>query len=383
MAKIQRIGVLTGGGDCPGLNAVIRAVTKTAIYQHDINVFGIEDGFQGLIEDRIRELSAKDVSGILARGGTILGTNNRCNPSRYCTGKDASGHLVFEDLTGECIANIRKHRLDAIIVIGGDGTMSCAAPFVEMGVNVIGVPKTIDNDLVGTEITFGFLTAVANATDALDKLHSTADSHHRVIVCEVMGRNAGWIALTSGVASGSDVILIPEIPYDIPLVAEFIRSRVHGGPGFAIIVCAEGARSRAGSQTIAFLDPTSPDPVRFGGVGHVVASQIEAAVGVETRTTVLGHVQRGGPPIAADRILATHFGYYAIQLAAAGATGRMVVRQNSVFSDIDLLETVGKQRQVPLDSPLIEAARAVRTCFGDPERDLSLAAPPRRTSVVT
>jgi ATP-dependent phosphofructokinase / diphosphate-dependent phosphofructokinase len=383
MSSIHRIGVLTGGGDCPGLNAVIRAVTKTAIYQHGMSVFGIEDGFQGLIENRVRELAPRDVAGILTRGGTILGTNNRCNPARYCVGKTPSGEPIFEDLTDTCLATIRQNSLDALIVIGGDGTMSCAAPLVRAGVNVIGVPKTIDNDIVGTEITFGFLTAVANATDALDKLHSTADSHHRVIVCEVMGRNAGWIALTSGVASGSDVILIPEIPFDFDVVCRFINQRFSNGPGFAIVACAEGATPKGGSQTVAMFDPTSFDPVRLGGVGHLVAKGIQTATGVECRTTVLGHVQRGGMPIAADRILATHFGYHAVQLAAGGLSGRMVVRQNNIFSDIDLLDAAGKQRLVSVDHQLIAAARAVRTCFGDiPAAEMNSSLPHQSATVV-
>ena len=364
--SIRRIGVLTGGGDCPGLNAVIRAVAKTAIYQHGIEVFGIRDGFVGLIENDIHPLTLADVSGILNRGGTILGTNNKANPRRYCVGQDARGAPMFEDVTDRCIRNVRSHGLDALIVIGGDGTMSASTCLVERGVNVIGVPKTIDNDIVGTEITFGFLTAVATATEALDRLHSTADSHHRVMVCEVMGRNAGWIALTAGLASGSDVILLPEIHFDLDDVAAFVKDRMGAhGPRFAIAVVAEGARPRGGDQVVHRMDPTSHDPIKLGGIGHFVAGAIEKLLGIETRTTVLGHVQRGGPPIPADRILATNFGYHAINLLMSGGTNRMVVRQNNLLSDVDLLFAANKQRLVPLDHPLIAAARAVRTCFGD------------------
>lgn len=363
---IKRIGVLTGGGDCPGLNAVIRAVTKTAIWQHGIEVFGIEDGFQGLIEDRVRPLSARDASGILTRGGTILGSNNRCNPKRYCVRVDPVTGPVWENVTGQCVDTARRHGLDAIIVIGGDGTMASAAPLVEAGVNIIGVPKTIDNDIVGTEITFGFLTAVNTATEALDKLHSTADSHHRVMVCEVMGRNAGWIALTAGVASGSDIILLPEIPFDLEHLAENIRFRMRkGGPGFAIVVAAEGARPREGKQVVDRVDPTSPDPIRLGGIGRWVADELAKRTGVETRSSALGHIQRGGGPIPADRILATHFGYHAIKTLMEGKQGRMVVRQGNVFGDVDLLHAAGKQRLVPPNHPLIEAARAIGTGFGD------------------
>ena len=362
---IKRIGVLTGGGDCPGLNAVIRAVTKTAIWQYGIEVVGIEDGFQGLIEDRVRPMSARDVSGILTRGGTILGSNNRCNPRKYCVRVDPVTGPVFEDVIDRCIATARRHKLDAIIVIGGDGTMAAAAPLVEAGVNIIGVPKTIDNDIVGSEITFGFLTAVATATEALDKLHSTADSHHRVMVCEVMGRNAGWIALTAGVASGSDIILIPEIPFEFDTMCEYIDRRVARGPGFAIIVVGEGAMPKGGSQMIRQIDPTSPDPVRLGGIGAWVAQELAKRTTADVRSTNLGHIVRGGTPIAADRILATHFGYHAIAMLMDGARNRLVVRQNNIFSDIDLMASAGKQRLVPVDHPLVSAARAIGTSFGD------------------
>ena len=360
----RRLGILTGGGDCPGLNAVLRAVAKTAILQYGIEVIGIEDGFQGLIEHRVRPLGLKDVSGILTRGGTILGSNHKCNPTRYCTGRKPDGTPIWEDVTEKCLTTIARERLDGLIVIGGDGTMACAAPIAAAGINVIGVPKTIDNDLVGTEITFGFLTAVATATDALDRLHSTADSHHRVMVCEVMGRNAGWIALTSGVASGSDVILLPEVPFDLRQIADDIDRRMRG-PGFAIVVVAEGARPKFGEQVVGRYDPTSHDPIRFGGIGNLVATEIADLTGIETRTTVLGHTQRGGAPIAADRILATNFGFHAMAVLASGKRNRMVVRENNIFSDIDLFETVGKQRLVPIDHPLISAARAIGTSFGD------------------
>jgi len=378
-SRIRRIGILTGGGDCPGLNAVLRAVTKTAILQHRIDVFGIEDGLLGLVDDRVRPLTARDVSGILTRGGTILGSNNRCNPRRHHVGNDPQGAPIFADVTDRCLATIARHELDALIVIGGDGTMSAASHLVRLGVNVIGVPKTIDNDLVGTEITFGFLTAVETATDALDRLHSTADSHHRVMVCEVMGRNAGWIALSSGVASGSDVILIPEIPFDLDAIASFISRRMGSPPGFAIVAVAEGACPRGGQQRVSRHDLTSPDPVRLGGIGHFIASEIEARCRVETRTTVLGHIQRGGAPIAADRVLATYFGYMAIQALVQGKRSRMIVRQGNVFGDMDLLAVADKQRTVPLDHPLIAAARALGTCFGDAATSPT---PPSRTAVV-
>jgi 6-phosphofructokinase 1 len=365
MPTIKRIGILTGGGDCPGLNAVIRAVAKTAMYEHGVSVVGILDGFQGLVENRMRELEAGDVSGILTRGGTILGTNNKCNPTRVHIGNDAQNQPIFENRVRQCLDHIQANRMDALVVIGGDGTMSCAEPFVEAGVPCVGVPKTIDNDIVGTDITFGFLTACSTATESLDRLHSTADSHHRVMVCEVMGRNAGWLALYSGAASGSDVILIPEIPYDMSKVCAFIDQRMKHGTQFAIVVVAEGAKAAGGQQVIARHDPTSPDPVRFGGIGERVAAEIAQRTGCDTRTTVLGHVVRGGPPIPADRVIASQFGWHAIQTLMAGRAGRMVVRRDGRIGDTDMRDAAHKQRLVPVDSPIIAMCRSVRTCFGD------------------
>ncbi|MHC5002873.1 MAG: 6-phosphofructokinase [Planctomycetota bacterium] len=364
-STIRRIGVLTGGGDCPGLNAVIRAVTKTALYQHGIRVVGIEDGYQGLAENRMGELSSFHVSGVLTRGGTILGSNNKFNPSRVFVGTDQSGEPVYENQCDRCLAHLQEHEIEALIVIGGDGTMSATAPLIEAGVRCIGVPKTIDNDLVGTDLTFGFLTASATATEALDRLHSTAESHHRVMVCEVMGRNAGWIALHSGVASGSDVILIPEIPYSLEVICDFVQSRMYRSRGFSIVVCAEGARPAGGEQVVARRDPSSPDPIRLGGVSRVLAEDIEERTGIETRYTVLGHVQRGGTPVAADRVLATQFGHHAMRLLLAEQWNRMVVMQGGQLGDVDIMYAANKQRLVPPDDPLIEAARAVRTCFAD------------------
>jgi 6-phosphofructokinase 1 len=362
---IKRIGLLTGGGDCPGLNAVIRAVCKAAIYRYGVRVFGIEDGFQGLIEDRLGELMALHVSGILTRGGTILGTNNRADPARYYVGDDADGEPVFENVVDRCIETVERHDLDALIVIGGDGTMACAAPFVERGINCIGVPKTIDNDIVGTEISFGFTTAYTTATLSLDRLHSTAASHHRVMVCELMGRNAGWLTLHAGIASGSDVILIPELPFEIDAVCDFVKSRTQRGRGFSIVACAEGAAPRGGDQVVAFEVDKSHHATRLGGIGEQVASAIQDRTGLETRTTVLGHVQRGGGPVAADRVLATQFGFHALEMLMDGAQSRMVTMCDGAIGDTELMAAVGAQRLVPPDHPLIDIARSVRTCFGD------------------
>ena len=365
MSGIRRIGILTGGGDCPGLNAVLRAVTKTALYKYGVRVFGIEDGFQGLLENRISELSSMHVTGILTRGGTILGSNNKCNPAKIHVGTDADGAPIFEDRTQLALAHIEQNRLDALVVIGGDGTMSGAAAFVEHGVNCIGVPKTIDNDIVGTDISFGFLTAVSTATEALDRLHSTAESHHRVMVCELMGRNAGWLTLHAGIASGSDAILLPEIPFDLDVICRFVESRRIRNRGFSIVACAEGARPAGGEQIVDRVDPTSPDPIRLGGVAQYVAREIAERTEIETRTTVLGHVQRGGTPVPEDRVLATEFGYHAVELLMNGACGRMVVHSQGRLGDQELLAAAHRQRLVPTDHHLIKLARAVKTCFGD------------------
>lgn len=364
-SQIERIGILTGGGDCPGLNAVIRAVAKAAIFQHGLEVWGIEDGFLGLIRNRMRQLERDDLSNILTRGGTILGTSNTANPSRFMVGIDEQGRPVFEDVTQRVIEHIAERRLDLIICVGGDGTMTGAAGLIKHGVNCMGVPKTIDNDLMHTEITFGFLTAVNTATEALDRIHTTASSHHRVMVVEIMGRNAGWLALTSGLASGADIILIPEIPYDLDAVCDYCLKRSRYGKSFTIIAVSEGAKPRGGQQTVERVVPGSPDPIRLGGVGHVLCKQIEEATNLECRATILGHVQRGGTPVPADRVLGTLFGYKALELALAGQFNRIVVSQKGQITSVPIESVAGQQRTVPLDHPLISAARAVGTSFGE------------------
>ena len=361
---IRRIGVLTGGGDCPGLNAVIRAVTKSAIFQHGIEVFGIEDGFLGLIQNRIRRLKSEDVSGVLTLGGTILGTHNKCNPQRYLC-KTAEGETEFRDVTYRCMEHIELHGLDAIVVIGGDGTMSGAANLVRRGVPCMGVPKTIDNDLMGTDVTFGFATARYIATEALDRIHTTAASHHRAMVVEVMGRNAGWLALHAGIASGADVILLPEIPFDIDKICQFVKNRSRHGSRFTIVCVSEGAKPVGGEQIVDRYDPTSPDPIRLGGVGKLVANQIEERTGIETRCTILGHVQRGGTPVPEDRVLATEFGCAAVECLMAGRYNRLIVMKGRTVTDVDILVAENQQRTVTLDHNLIRAARAVGTHFGD------------------
>jgi len=361
---IRRIGILTGGGDCPGLNAVIRAVTKSAIYQHEIEVFGIEDGFLGLIENRIRPLHSIDVSNIMTRGGTILGSSNKADPQRFTVGYNESGDPVFKDVTEQCFKSIEEHKLDALCLIGGDGTMSGAQVFVDAGISCVGLPKTIDNDLFGTDITFGFTTAVETATEAIDRVHTTAQSHHRVMVVEVMGRNAGWIALYAGAASGSDIILLPEMPYRLEAICDCARFRSKHGKRFSIVCVAEGARAEGGQQIVSRIDPTSPDPIRLGGVGEQLADDIERCSGIETRATVLGHVIRGGTPVAADRVLGTQFGFHAVELLASGKTERLVVMRNQEVTDIDIRAAANKQRLVPEDHQLIRACQAVGVRFG-------------------
>jgi len=364
-APPKRIGILTGGGDCPGLNAVIRAVTKDALY-HGIEVLGILDGFEGLIHDRVVPLDRDRVSGILSLGGTILGSSNKANPKRFATGRKADGSPIFEDVTPNCFETIGKRRLDALVCLGGDGTMSTAAPFAEAGVNCIGVPKTIDNDIHGTELTFGFLTAVSTATEALDRVHSTAASHHRVIVVEVMGRNAGWLALHAGVASGSDVILLPEIPFQIEDICRYIGERMQGGRTYTIICASEGARPEGGEQMVERIDPTSPDPIRLGGIAKYVSDEIQRRTEIESRHVVLGHVQRGGAPVPEDRVLGTRFGHAAATLLRRGARNRLVVMQHGRLTDVPIGTAADRQRLIdPDNNDLIDAARSVYTSFGD------------------
>jgi 6-phosphofructokinase 1 len=361
--ELKRIGVLTGGGDCPGLNAVIRAVTRSAI-DGGLEVVGIEDGYLGLIQNRMRRLGSSDVSGILTLGGTILGASNRANPSAYLV-PDEQGRWVARDVRDEVTRHCREAGLDALVVIGGDGTMSGAAQLMERGCCIVGVPKTIDNDLWGTDVTFGHDTAVMIATEALDRVHTTASSHHRVMVVELMGRYSGWIALHAGVAAGADVILIPEIPFDLERVAQVCQRRTGSGKRFTIVSCGEGAMPAGGQQFVQRVDPSSPDPIRLGGIGKFVAQEIEQRTGLESRAIVLGHVQRGGTPTARDRLLATEFGFHAWELLRQGQFGRLVVRKEGGLSSIDLREVAGKVRTVPLDSVLLRAARAVGTSFGD------------------
>ena len=359
---IKSIAVMTGGGDCPGLNAVIRAVTKTATNKFGLEVWGIEDGYLGLIEDRMHVLTYNDVSNILTVGGTILGSSNVVNPFKYPLKVGKQRRL--RDVSDKCIETLHSHGIDALICIGGDGTMASAAGFAKKGVNVIGVPKTIDNDLYGTDITFGFDTAVTTATEAIDKIHTTASSHHRVMIVEVMGRYAGWIALYAGVASGSDCLLLPEIPYCLDKICDFVLGRSKRGRRFSIIVAAEGAKEKGGEMVVAKKLPFSPDPIRLGGVANVLAAKINERTGLDCREVVLGHVQRGGTPTPFDRVLATKFGHAAIELLMKGVRGQLVVLKDGKISSIRLSKVAGRIRTVPKNHRLIKAALAVGTSFG-------------------
>jgi 6-phosphofructokinase 1 len=357
---VKRIGVLTGGGDAPGLNAVIRAVVKSAT-NCNCEAIGLEDSFDGLIEpDRWRLLTPRDVTGILRIGGTILGTTNRGNPFAYPI--DTSGGK--RDYSARCVEMFHKLELDALVVIGGDGTLSIAHEFHKRGIPLVGVPKTIDNDIVETTNTFGFDSAVAFATDAIDRLHTTAEAHHRIMVVEVMGRYAGWIALYAGVAGGADVILIPEIPFDLDQVAARIKIRESYGARFSIVVVAEGAKPVGGKVSVV-KEGTAAVTERLGGIGAIVAGELERLTGKETRSVVLGHLQRGGAPTSFDRVLATRFGARAVELLLAGEFGNMVAFHPPDIVAVPLEKIVGRTRNVPLDFDVIRTARAIGIALGD------------------
>lgn len=355
----KRIGILTGGGDCPGLNASIRAIAKTAILNYDMEVIGIKDGFLGLIENRFQNISYKDVSGILALGGTFLGASNKANPFRHPDFKSN-----FKDVSNIAIENYRAMKLDGLVCIGGDGTLAIAYKLYKKGVKLVGVPKTIDNDLNQTDATIGFDSAVVTATEAIDKLHTTAQSHHRVMVIEIMGRYAGWLALYSGLAGGGDIILLPEIPYDIKKVCEVVLKRNQRGKKFSIVVVSEGSRPKSGRMVVKKMVKDSTDPVRLGGIGDKIASDIEKITSLETRVTVLGHLQRGGEPSPFDRILATRFGTVGCELVAKGDFGKVVTLKAGNIRIIDLAKAVGDIRRVTLKDPVLKAAVAVGTSFG-------------------
>ena len=356
---MKRIGILTGGGDCPGLNAVIRAAVRTLVRDHGIEAVGIQLGFEGLLTRAVVPLTLETIRGILPKGGTLLRTTNRGNPFEYpVAGPDGAG--ACEDRSAEVVANIHDLGIDGIIAIGGDGTLKIAQRLCDLGIPMVAVPKTIDNDLAATDFTFGFHTAVAVATDAVDRLHTTAESHDRVMILEVMGRNAGWIALYSGIAGGADIILLPEMPYTPETIVTTIRDRQAEGAKFDIMVVAEGAKRIGGEE--AYLDKASR---RLGGIAYQVAADIQANIDLEIRVTVLGHVQRGGSPIAFDRILASRFGKAAGDLVAKKQFGRMVaVRADEIIS-VPIEDAVSRPKYVDPNGQMVQTARSLGISFGD------------------
>ena len=359
----MRIAINTGGGDAPGLNAVVRAAVLSA-ERRGWDVVGIRRGYDGLFNlGGVVPLDGAAVRGITHLGGTILGTTNRGSPFSFPV-KQPDGSVQMVDRSDEVIERMKRLRIDCLIAVGGDGSLRIASDLAKMGLNVIGVPKTIDNDLHATQVTFGFHTAVQTATDAIDKLHSTAEAHQRIMVVELMGRHAGWIALFAGFAATADAILIPEIPYDIEKVAEKMRQRYREGPEFAIVVVAEGAMAAGGG--VSYLEePSLGGAPRLGGVAQRVSRQLEELTGHEARSLVLGHLQRGGRPIAFDRLLALRFGSAAVELAAQGRFGCMVALDPPVVKAVALAEAVARVKTVPLDDEVVMAARAMGISFGD------------------
>ncbi|HEX8472788.1 MAG TPA: ATP-dependent 6-phosphofructokinase [Pyrinomonadaceae bacterium] len=363
---LKTIGLVTGGGDAPGLNAVIRAVVKTAVGEYGMRVVGIEDSFEGLLgETRTRPLTPKEVRGLLPRGGTILGTRNRGGfVERTESGESHKPERVYR----EAIANLERLGIDSLIVLGGEGTLAIASEFARLGVPVIGVPKTIDNDLAATEMTFGFMTALDIATEALDRLHTTAESHDRVMILEVMGRHAGWIALHSGLSGGADVILIPEIPFSMEAVARKVQEREDCGSQFSIIVVAEGAHEVGGGEIYQEGGTRETSP-RLGGVGEFCTMEIARLTRKEARCVVLGHLQRGGSPNAFDRMLATNFGSCAVRALMDGKHGTMVALDSAVIRTVPLSQAIANIKTVPPTSQIVRTARDVGISFGAPDED--------------
>ena len=359
--RIKRVGILTGGGDCPGLNAVIRGVAKPA-HDNGLSVLGIQDGFEGLVTGKAIELYNKDVSGILAQGGSILGSSNKGDPFHWPEQFDDEVKIV--DRSEKALRNYEAWDLDALIAIGGDGTMHISKKLSDMGMNIVGVPKTIDNDLDATDQTFGHDSAVYVVTMALDRLHTTASTHHRVMVIEVMGRYAGWIALHGGLAGGADIILIPEIPFDWEVVYDKVMQRHMRGKRFSIVCVAEGAKPLDGEMVVRAKDIKRTDPIQLGGVAEVVAENITRNTGLETRYTILGHLQRGGSPTPYDRILSTKFGTYAINLAMKKKFGRMVALKGNEISSVKIEDAIAKQKLVKPTDQAVQAAVAVGVSFG-------------------
>ncbi len=360
--KVRTLGVLTGGGDCPGLNAVIRAIVLTA-EREGVRVQGIRNAFSGLIHKQFTELDSSKVDHLLQYGGTMLGSSNRDNPFQSMMTIDGERRAV--DVSETVIKNFHEAGLDGLIAIGGDGTLIITHKLTQMGLPAVCVPKTIDNDLMATDVTFGFDTAVGIATEAIDRIRTTAESHGRLMVVEVMGRNAGWIALFSGLAGGADVILIPEIPFSLEAIVNEIRSDRSTGKNFSIIVVAEGTLQKDGEVVVKRTVDDPTEPRRLGGIGNVLGQLLEEETGLEARATVLGHIQRGGTPSTYDRNLSTRFGVHATRSAIDGNFGHLVALQKGLIELVPLAEAAQGQRLVSLDSDFIRVARAVGISFGD------------------
>ena len=377
---VKKVAIITNGGDCPGLNAVIRAIVKTA-ETHGVECYGYIEGYRGLYENNYIKLESNgSASGLLHRGGTIIGSSNSTN--LFHLKMEENGETVYKDVSDICVENVKKAGFDCLFTLGGDGTQKSARDFTLKGLKIIGVPKTIDNDVNHSEITFGYNTAVSVATEALDRLHSTAESHHRIMILEVMGRYAGWIALESAIAGGADVALIPEIPYDINKVVEKINKRKAEGKKFSIVVVSEGAKPKDGELTIkkTLNDGAGLDNVRLGGVGEKLANDLEKMTGMIARNTVLGYVQRGGTPTSFDRVLSTKYGYKAMELALEGKFNVLVTLKNGKLGYVPLEEVVGNNKEigaasggtastsiktVKMDDDLVKVARSLDICLGD------------------
>ncbi len=357
----KRIGILTGGGDCPGLNSVIRAVVKTAINIYDYEIIGFTDGYMGLVNNRFKKLALSDVSGLLDKGGTILGTTDSFDPFKMLV--DSDGEISEKDMSGRILDNLKMHGIEGLIVVGGNNTITTGYKLSLLGIKVIAIPKNIDNDIPGTDSTIGFISAVNTATEALDKLHSTAESHHRVMLLEVMGRRAGWVALESGIAGGADIILIPEIPYDINIIARKILERKKSGKTFSLICVSEGCVPVKQLENIENID--SEHIKSMHSISSCLAAELEKLTYLETRVTVLGYLQRGGEPSPSDRILTTRLGVEAVKMAALGNYNKMAGIVNNVLCPIDLSEVANQCKHVPVDGELVRIARNMGVSFGD------------------
>ncbi|WP_176778194.1 ATP-dependent 6-phosphofructokinase [Candidatus Avelusimicrobium faecicola] len=360
--SIHKIGILTAGGDCPGLNAVVRAVSKNAL-GHGIEVLGFKNGFDGLVRNEFINITDETVSNILTQGGTILGSSNIANPFKYTLPPFGTPQDP-KDLSSVVMHNFKENQLDALITVGGDGTLHMSQQFVDLGMPIVAVPKTIDNDLCSTDQTFGFDSALAIATEAIDRLHTTAQSHHRVMIVETMGRYAGWIALRSAIAGGGDIVLVPEIPYNDEVIVNHILERRRKGKTFSIVVAAEGAKNEAGEQAVTRTVAGSTDPIRLGGIAYKLSQMIEDKTGIESRACVLGHTQRGGTPTAFDRWLSTLYGAKAMDMILEGKFGYMASLHAFKMEEVKIADAIAQLKRVDPQGPEVRAALEVGMSFG-------------------